>query len=161
VEKPLRKKYRLQLELSDLFNINALVSLGDSRETLDILVQALTEIAEANSVKNVVRYFIPVPAIPEAVVSPRNAYYGETKVISLDEAEGQISTEMIMAYPPGIPIICPGERVTREIIDYVNVLRNEQAILQGTEDPEVKQIKVLTKHLVVLPSKESLMENVI
>jgi len=161
VEKILRKKYRIQVELSDLFNIIALVSLGDDEETLDILVNALTEIAEAHTIKNVIRYFIPVPAIPEAVVSPRNAYYGETRVVNLDEAEGLISTEMIMAYPPGIPIICPGERVTREIIDYVNVLRNENAILQGTEDPEVKQIKVLTKHLVVVHKQENLMEKVI
>jgi len=127
---------------------------------LNILVSALTEIAKDHSVKNVVKYFIPVPAIPDAVVSPRNAYYGETRVVKLDDAEGLISTEMIMAYPPGIPIICPGERVTREIIDYVNVLRNEMAILQGTEDPEVKQIKVLTKNLVLLHSKENLIEKV-
>lgn len=160
VEKILRKKYRIQVELSDLFNIIALVSLGDNEETLNTLVTALTEIAKDHSVKNVVKYFIPVPAIPVAVVSPRNAYYGEARVVSLDEAEGLISTEMIMAYPPGIPIICPGERVTREIIDYVNILRNENAILQGTEDPEVKQIKVLTKNLVLLHSKENPIEKV-
>lgn len=159
VEKILRKKYRIQVELSDLFNIIALVSIGDQQETLDALVSALTDIADAQTIKNVIKYFTPVPAIPEPVVTPRAAYYGESRVVPLNEAEGQISAEMIMAYPPGIPIVCPGERITGEIIDYVNVLRNEKAILQGTEDPEVKMIKVLNKHLVLLQSKENLIEN--
>ncbi len=158
VEKILRKKYRIQLELSDLFNIIALVSIGDNEETINALVGALTEIAEACSLNNVVKYFTPVPSIPESVISPRNAYYGESRVVNLDEAEGEISAEMIMAYPPGIPIVCPGERITKEIIDYVNVLRNEDAILQGTEDPEVRKIKVLSEHVVMLHSQKSLNE---
>lgn len=145
VEKFLRKKYQIQVELSDLFNIIALVSLGDNRESLSILINALKEIADGKRVKNVVKYFIPMPPKPEIVISPRMAFYAETKEISLDEADGEVSAEMIMAYPPGIPILCPGEKITQEIIDYVNILRQEHAELQGTEDPEVKQIKVLCK----------------
>ncbi|MGB3974168.1 MAG: aminotransferase class I/II-fold pyridoxal phosphate-dependent enzyme [Peptococcia bacterium] len=156
VEKILRKKYRLQVELSDLFNIIALVSLGDNQETMDYLVNALSEIAGAQSIKNVVKYYTPVPSIPEAVVSPRSAYYADTKVLPLEEAEGEISAEAIMAYPPGIPIVCPGERITREVIDYVNVLRNEYAILQGTEDPEVKNIKVLVNRILLVHTQEHL-----
>lgn len=161
VEKILRKDYRIQLEMSDLFNILALVSIGDSRETLSKLIKALQEIADSQTIKNVIKYFIPVPKIPESVVSPREAFYGEIKTISLNEAEGEISAEMIMAYPPGIPIVCPGERITRDIIDYVNVLRNEHAELQGTEDPEVKQIKVLNRRLVIVQSKDSIIEQAI
>lgn len=156
VEKILRKKYHLQVELSDLFNIIALVSLGDNQETMDYLVNALSEIAGAQSIKNVVKYYTPVPSIPEAVVSPRSAYYADTKVLPLEEAEGEISAEAIMAYPPGIPIVCPGERITREVIDYVNVLRNEYAILQGTEDPEVKNIKVLVNRILLVHTQEHL-----
>ncbi|MFY9175393.1 MAG: aminotransferase class I/II-fold pyridoxal phosphate-dependent enzyme [Peptococcia bacterium] len=156
VEKILRKKYHLQVELSDLFNIIALVSLGDNQETIDYLVNALSEIAGAQSIKNVVKYYTPVPSIPEAVVSPRSAYYADTKVLPLEEAEGEISAEAIMAYPPGIPIVCPGERITREVIDYVNVLRNEYAILQGTEDPEVKNIKVLVNRILLVHTQEHL-----
>ncbi len=161
VEKILRKKYRIQLELSDLFNIIALVSIGDDEQTLGYLINALEEIANSQKLKNVVKYFIPLPAIPEAVISPRQAFYSETKTIPLNEAEGEISAEMIMAYPPGIPIICPGERITQDIIDYVNVLRNEMAELQGTEDPEVKQIKVLNKRLVLIQSKDNIAENAV
>jgi len=97
------------------------VSLGDNRESLSKLINALQEIGEKQTVKNVVKYFIPLPALPELVISPRKAFYAETKSISLAEAVGEISTEMIMAYPPGIPLVCPGEKITQEVIDYVNI----------------------------------------
>ncbi len=155
VENILRRDYHLQVELSDLFNILALISLGDDRESLRKLVNALQKIADGRSVKNVVKYSLPLPTLPELIVSPRNAFYAETRMISFDEAEGEISAEMIMAYPPGIPLICPGERITHEIIDYVNILRKEKAELQGTEDPTVKEIKVLSNHLLVAQKIEA------
>ena len=160
-EKILRKKYHLQVELSDLFNIIILVSIGDDENTISYLVQALKEIAGNRSETNVVKYFIQPPSIPEAVISPREAFYGESKVVSLNEAEGEISAEMIMAYPPGIPIVCPGERITREIIDYVNVLKNEAAELQGTEDLKVENIRVLAKRLVLIQNEENIAQRAI
>jgi len=154
IERILRKEFKIQVELSDLFNIILLVSLGDSESTLNPLIKALKDISGRYSLRNVIKYFIPLPNIPESVVSPREAFYDETKNIQLADAEGEISAEMIMAYPPGIPIVCPGERLTREIIDYVNILKNENAILQGTEDPAVEKIKVLTRRLVLVQNGE-------
>ncbi len=154
VERILRKDYHIQVELSDLYNILAIVSIGDDRESLFSFIKALKEIADARTVKNVVKYFMPLPTLPERVISPREAFYAETKSIPLEEAKGEISAELIMAYPPGIPIICPGEKITNEIIDYINTLRKENAVLQGTEDPEVKEIKVLNKRLVVIQTSK-------
>lgn len=161
LEKILRKEYRIQVELSDLFNIIILVSIGDSKETLGYLINCLDEIASRYTLRNVIKYFIPLPEIPSAVVSPREAFYDETKSVLLAEAEGEISAEMIMAYPPGIPIICPGERISREIIDYVNILKSEDAILQGTEDPDVTRIKVLTRRLVLVQSDDNINQRAI
>lgn len=161
VEKILRQQYRIQVELSDLYNIIALVSLGDDLETLTYLIKSLKEISQGQTLSNVVKYFIPLPGLPEAVVSPREAFYGETKNVPLGEAEGEISGEMIMAYPPGIPIICPGERITQDIIDYVNVLKNEQAEIHGPEDPEINSIKVLNKRLVLLQNDENFAQRAI
>ncbi|MCR4440881.1 MAG: aminotransferase class I/II-fold pyridoxal phosphate-dependent enzyme [Peptococcaceae bacterium] len=160
-EKILRKKYHIQVELSDLLNIIVLVSIGDDKRSLSRLIEALAAMAEAQSHSNVVKYFIPLPAIPEAVVSPREAFYGESRTVPLNEAEGEISAEMVMAYPPGIPIVCPGERITREIIDYINILKNEAAELQGTEDPEVGMIRVLNRRLVLIQNEETLNQQVI
>ncbi|MCG8539664.1 MAG: arginine decarboxylase, partial [Clostridia bacterium] len=80
---------------------------------------------------------------PYVIVSPRDAYYSRKKKIKLEDAEGQVSGESIMAYPPGIPVVTPGERITREMIEYVNRLKEQQSLLQGTEDAYVEYIKVL------------------
>lgn len=143
LETILRRKYNLQVELSDLYNVIFLLTIADDRGTVGYLVDCLRDIANQRSFKNVIKYCPPLPAIPEMVMLPRDAFYSQTKVIDLQDAEGAISAESIMAYPPGIPLVCPGERITREIIDYVTVLKQEHADLQGTEDPQIERIKVL------------------
>ena len=84
-----------------------------------------------------------LPDMPELIVSPREAYYGTKKSVALDACIGEISGEMLMAYPPGIPLICPGERITQDFVDYVKVLKEQHATLQGTADPYVERIRVL------------------
>lgn len=57
---------------------------------------------------------------------------------------GEISGESIMAYPPGIPIIVPGEQITEEILEYIFVLKEEECSLQGPADPLIENIRVLS-----------------
>lgn len=59
-----------------------------------------------------------------------------------------------MAYPPGIPILCPGERITKEIIDYIQELKNVGLYVQGTEDPKVEYINVVKKEDAVFINVE-------
>jgi arginine/lysine/ornithine decarboxylase len=54
-----------------------------------------------------------------------------------------ISAESLMAYPPGIAVVNPGEIITQEIIDYVQALKDANLMVQGTEDPEVENIKII------------------
>ena len=143
METLLRQKYKIQVELSDLYNVLLLVSIGDDEETAGRLVAAFKEIAGEHSRKNVIRFCPPLPAIPRMAVLPREAFYSQTCSLELERAEGEISAEAITAYPPGIPLVCPGEVITREVIDYVNLLKNEHADLQGPEDSEIKYIRVL------------------
>ncbi|WP_213950427.1 aminotransferase class I/II-fold pyridoxal phosphate-dependent enzyme [Tepidanaerobacter syntrophicus] len=142
-EKILKYKYHIQMELSDLYNVLAVGAIGDTDKNMNILINAIKDIAAKNRRKNVVKVPADIPDNQEMVVSPRFAFYSEKRVVLLEDAEGEISTEMLMAYPPGIPILCPGERITREVIDYVKALNSEGCHLQGTEDPEAKAIKVL------------------
>ncbi len=142
MESLLRKKYNIQIELSDLYNIMAIVTLGDRQQDLDALVDALKDIS-ANSIIEEKEYPVSVPLKPKLVVSPRDAHYSPKKTVKLEDASGEISGEMIMAYPPGIPVICPGEKFSKEVIEYVNILKQERTQLQGTEDPFVDYVKVL------------------
>lgn len=154
VEKRLRSEYRIQLELSDLYGVLALVTIGDDSDTVTVLVNALKAIASGCKIKNVLKYSLSLPEPAKIVASPREAFYGESRSVPLEQAEGEISAEMIMAYPPGIPLICPGERITQEIIEYVKLLKTEHCQLQGPEDPEINRVRVLTD-VVAFPHDNS------
>lgn len=148
VENILRSRYKLQVELSDLYNVIFLITLADTWETVTYLSACLRELAAHRLTKKVIKLYPPVPEIPPIIVSPREAFYSQAKVVSLQDAAGEISAESIMAYPPGIPLICPGEKITQGVIDYVHILKQEHADLQGTEDPEINSIKVLKRAAV-------------
>jgi arginine decarboxylase len=142
VESKLRKEYNVQVEMSDLYNILAIVSIGDRKQDLDALIQALKDIASKTEVLEIKTATL-IPHSPKMIVTPRDAFYSPKKVVRLEDSEGEISGEMVMAYPPGIPVICMGERINREIIDYINVLKEQKCQLQGTSDPYVDYVWVL------------------
>lgn len=138
----LRKEYNIQVEMSDLYNILAIVSIGDRREDLEALVNALKSMSEKSCIRKN-NNIAHIPDNPEMIVTPRDAFYNRKKRVRLDEAEGEIAGEMVMAYPPGIPVICMGERISRDIIDYIKLLKEERCQLQGTSDPHIDHIMVL------------------
>ncbi len=140
----LRDEYNIQMELGDINNVLAIISLGDTKEALLSLVAALKDISikyrkpcfdcRAKPLKN-----------PEVVVIPRDAFYMQKKILPLKDSVGEIAGEYIMAYPPGIPILSPGERITKEIIDYIDILKTQKSVLTDNHDPSGEFIKVL-KH---------------
>lgn len=142
IERELMKKYGIGLEMADLNNILALITIGDTKDSVDRLLHALRELVKAHGIHDV-KKTVQFPEMPDLIVSPREAFYGTKKTIHLEYAAGEISGEMLMAYPPGIPLICPGERITQDIVDYVKVLKEQRAALQGTSDPYVNHIRVL------------------
>ena len=68
---------------------------------------------------------------------------GDKTPLPLRESIGCISGEFLMAYPPGIPVLCPGEMITPDIIDYVEDMKDAGLYVQGTEDPDVNYIRIL------------------
>lgn len=138
----LRNKYRVQIELSDMNNIVALVTVGDDQKNIEKLITALSQLAlECKGRKRNIK--TTMPQLPEVVLDPRSAFYGNKKKVKLNDARNEISAEMLMAYPPGIPVITPGERISQDIIDYINVLKEQNCALHGTADPTAEQIRVL------------------
>jgi lysine decarboxylase len=147
LERILAEKYFIQPEMSDLYNVLCVFSLGDTKEKIDALLSALEEISNEQSSKldKKTINIIEMPSIPQSVLTPRDAFNSTTVSIPLHDSLGQISAEFLMAYPPGIPILCPGEIITKEIVDYVQELKNANLYVQGTEDPEVNNIKVVSE----------------
>jgi len=142
MESILRSEYHIQIELSDLNNILAICSLGDREHDYHILVEALKDIASKNRIKEA-QVKTSIPAYANMIVSPRDAFYSQKKPVRLETAAGEIAGEMIMAYPPGIPVICMGEKITQDIIDYIKILKRENCALQGPTDPYLDYIQVL------------------
>jgi arginine decarboxylase len=140
----LSNKYHIQMELSDLYNVLAVGSFGDTKENIDKLLHALREISIEYSSKNTVKPdFIDIPDIPEQVLIPREAFNSSKVSVPLKDSIGMVSGEFLLAYPPGIPILCPGEKVTEDIINYVQKLKDAGLYVQGTEDPKVENLKVV------------------
>lgn len=138
----LRDEYDIQIEFGDIGNILAYISIGDRIQDIERLVGALADIKRLYSRDG--KDLITGEYIqPELVLSPQEAFYAPSKIIPLSESAGAISGEVVMCYPPGIPILAPGERVTQEIIDFVQFAKDKGCSLQGTEDPEVNKLKVI------------------
>lgn len=144
LETILSNKYRIQMELCDIYNILAVGSFGDTHKNMDALICALKKISiEYYGSRRKKPDFIDIPEIPKQIKIPREAFNADKKSILLENSVGMTSGEFLMAYPPGIPILCPGEEITQEIVDYTKQLKDNGLYVQGTEDPEVEYIKVV------------------
>ena len=140
----LSNKYQIQMELSDLYSVLAVGSFGDTKEGMERLLAALREISSEYMNKTSRKAdFLDIPQIPKQVLKPREAFNGQKVSVLLANSVGEVSGEFLMAYPPGIPVLCPGEVITQEIIQYVEDLKNTGLFVQGTEDPRVEYIKVV------------------
>jgi len=136
------EKYNIQMELADMYNVLAILSVGDDLASLTKLVEAYRDLAKIYS-KNEAQSFNYITTIPQVVYSPREAFYSKKKKVSIYEAVGEVSGESIMIYPPGIPIVSPGELITGDMVDYLLLLKEVQGSLTDSEDPEINYIKVL------------------
>ncbi len=145
MEQTLAEEYHIQFEMCDLYNILAVGSFGDTKENHDKLLAALREIsAKHYGTRPEKREILDMPSIPELAITPRQAYYSKKKKsVPLKDSVGMVSAESLMAYPPGIAVVNPGEIITQEIIDYVQALKDANLMVQGTEDPEVENIKII------------------
>jgi lysine decarboxylase len=79
----------------------------------------------------------------EVVVPPREAFLGDAEVLAVDDAVGRVSAESIAGYPPGIPALLPGERITTELVAYLRELKASGARLHGASDPAFETVFVL------------------
>lgn len=141
----LRTEYNIQLELADTHNILAIVSFGDNKESLDHLVSALSDISQKIGENRVLNKF-NVPNIdPVIKMAPREAFFAKKEAVLLEEAIGEISAESVMVYPPGIPILSPGELITAEIVEYIAFLKTQKSQLTDMSDKTVKTIQIIQK----------------
>ena len=138
----LRDEYDIQIEFGDIGNILAYLSIGDRPQEVERLVSALAEIKRRFRTDGAgllsQEYIDPVVA-----ASPQEAFYAPKKSLPLRETEGMVCSEFVMCYPPGIPILAPGERITKEILNYIEYAKAKGCSMTGPEDPEILRLNVL------------------
>ena len=137
----LRDEYDIQIEFGDIGNILAYLSMGDRLQELERLVSALAEIRRRYS-KDPSGLLNQEYIDPEVVFSPQDAFYTNKKSVPINETEGKVCCEFVMCYPPGIPILAPGERITREILDYIQYAKEKGCSMTGPEDPNILYLNV-------------------
>ncbi len=139
----LRDDYGIQIEFGDIGNILAIISVGDRDLALERLVSSLSEIKRLYKKDDKSKMFDHEYIDPDVVMTPQQAFYSEKRSRPINESVGYICGEFVMCYPPGIPILAPGERITGEIIDYINYARAKGCFLTGTEDMNIENIKTV------------------
>ncbi|MDF2668468.1 MAG: arginine/lysine/ornithine decarboxylase [Paenibacillus sp.] len=142
----LREQANIEIELSDMYNILCLVTPGDTKETIDLLLNALTKLAQDYDPSNPPREInVEVPDVPQLSLSPRDAFYGDTETIPFKQSAGRIIAEFIYVYPPGIPILLPGEVISQVHIDYIVDHVEVGLPVKGPEDRSIQQVKVIVE----------------
>ena len=141
VYKMLRMKYNIQVELGEVSVILILIGPGSTKSDIDRLIFALKDISMKNQEKDKVE----IPRIsslhPKSLVKPTIAFDAPSKKVLLSSSLGEISAETIMAYPPGIPVLIPGEIITSDVLSTISFyLKEDLVILADSEDGYIKVI---------------------
>lgn len=138
----LRDEYDIQIEFGDIGNILAYISVGDRMRDIERLISALSEIkrrfGKSGSGMLSQEYINPIVA-----ETPRKAFYADKISLPLDETAGRVCSEFVMCYPPGIPILAPGELITNDVIQYIKYAKEKGCSMTGTEDINIERLNVL------------------
>lgn len=138
----LRDEYDIQTEFGDIANLLAYVSVGDRPKDIERLVAALSEIRR-NYRKDSSKMLRAEYIDPEVVAAPQEAFYAEKESLPIEKTAGRVCSEFVMCYPPGIPILAPGERITDEILAYVRYAKKKGCQMTGPEDMSLRRLNVM------------------
>lgn len=144
----LRDHQRIDMGLSDHRRIEATLSQADDDQTAARLLAALRALTE-HAADLPSAKLVDLPSAGELQLEPamlpRDAFFAAKETITADQAVGRICAEQITPYPPGIPVIIPGERITAELLDYLRTGLAAGMQLPDPADPSLGTIRVVTQ----------------
>ncbi|MBN1824305.1 MAG: aminotransferase class I/II-fold pyridoxal phosphate-dependent enzyme [Endomicrobiales bacterium] len=144
IEDILAKEYNVQVDCADIFNVIAIMGMGSDKSDVNALVDALEEIEDKYQGQQQ-NWILQIPSLStEMVMMPRDVYFAaKTKRVPLSKAVGYISAQTLTPYPPGIPVLIPGERITKEISDYLTDMSAKDIRVSGQETETLRTLKVV------------------
>lgn len=144
VEEILANEYKIQVDCADMFNLVAITGYGTSKEDIEKLVEAITDISKKYSGEYETWKLQLPPLATEVVMLPRDAFFStNVKRVPLSKSVGCISAQTLTPYPPGLPILTPGERITKDAVEYLQELVSYTVRVSGQESDNLKTVKVI------------------
>jgi arginine decarboxylase len=140
-------RFGVVAELPSLRHLTFIISLGNTREDIDRLVWAFTELAANHAEDKCLELPSidpPTKILTQMAITPRQADRARHISVSIDDAVGKISAESICPYPPGIPVLIPGEIITKEALEYLRSIVDLGGEVVGCSDPDLETIKIVS-----------------
>ena len=117
-------------------HLTFIITFGNTPEDIEKLIQAFHTLSQSPS-------SLPSPPSPLSPISPREAFFAPTETLPITQSINRICGELICPYPPGIPVLMPGETITSEAIDYLQQVLALGGTITGSSDPSLKTIQVI------------------
>ncbi len=144
IEDILAKEYRIQVDCADMFNLIAITGIGTTKSDIESLIDALYEISKKYSGEEQTWKLKLPPLATEVVMLPRDAIFSHNvKRVPLSKSAGHIAAQVLTPYPPGLPILTPGERISKDVVEYLEDLLAHTVRVSGQESESLKTIKVI------------------
>jgi arginine decarboxylase len=138
----LSEQYGVICELPSLRHLTFIFSIGTMIVDCDRLLDAITQLAQTSFPKHSLPVSTDFP-LPETVISPREAFFAVTETVAIAQAIGRVSAELICPYPPGIPVLLPGERITEAAIEHLQQVLRSGGFVSGCADSGLQTVQVV------------------
>lgn len=139
--------YNVDTELADEHNVLAIITYANEKKELERLVQGLRSIAEQKQENKAIETIIGAHSIfiPPMSMTPREAYFSKKRRIPWSQAQGKIAGEPIIPYPPGIPVLYPGEMINSEVWNYTEYFRQQKKHFHGPADQTLETVEIIAE----------------
>jgi arginine decarboxylase len=144
----LRANRHVDVGSADACRFSARLTYADDDETEKVLVDCLQALVEnADSIERPPSVDLPEPRALEleSVMTPRAAFFATVQQVPIDKAVGRVVAEMVSPYPPGVPVLAPGERVTQEVVDYLTTGIAAGMLIPDAADPSLESLRVVAE----------------
>lgn len=138
----LRDDYGIQIEFGDIGNLLAILSAGDRVMDVERLISALAEVKRLHE-RSPAGLFDHEYIDPDVAMTPQAAFTAKKRRVAMKDSVGLVAGEFVMSYPPGIPIVAPGERITQDILEHILFARDRGCFMTGTEDMSLQYLQVV------------------
>jgi arginine/lysine/ornithine decarboxylase len=145
----LHDDYGVSIEMAGATTVTLVVSIGNTQEDMERCVHGVEQLArrlrgsrgQNNPLFHI--FALQTPPMGRQILVPRDAFFARKIRVPVPESTGKISGESVVPYPPGIPVLVPGEEITPEIVEYLTGVRRTGVEIHGCEDRSIATLKVV------------------